>query len=97
MPKNTEAPRPSEQQWYFKSGSTLVELLIASYLYDEIELKKRLSEMQALITMAPTGTPNEMLEPMGTLVKYAAQTTYTDEDYVAIFEGAFGISELVNG
>ncbi len=93
--KNYLSQQKKEQQWYFNSGSTITNLVIASYFGDDTELKNRLSEMQALITIAPKETPGEMLAPMGDLVKYIAKATLSEDDYVAIFEGAMGITESV--
>lgn len=97
MAKNYLARQKDESQWYFNSGATLVKLVMASYFSKDAELKNRLSEMQALITIAPKETPPEMIEPMGDLVKYMAQTAFTEDDYVAIIEGALGIGNSVIG
>lgn len=89
------ARQTNEQQWYFKSGLTVTGVVNAGFMFDEEELKKSLSEMQALIKIAPAGTPNELLEPMGDLVKYVAQTTFSEDDFYAISENAMIISESI--
>jgi hypothetical protein len=73
----------------------VTEVVNAGFMFDEEELKKSLSEMQALIKIAPAGISNELLEPMGDLVKYVAQTTFSEDDFYAISENAMIISESI--
>lgn len=80
-----------DQKWYFNAGKTSMNLMIATYMGEDANIKKGLNELQALIKTAPKGTAKEILNPMGDLAKYIAQKTYTDEDYTAIYEGAGSI------
>ena len=59
-------------------------------------IKKDLSDLQALIKSAPKGTSESMLEPMKNLTKYTAQTTFTDDDYTAIYAGIGNVMKAVS-
>lgn len=89
------AKQKSEQKWYFKSGSTVINLVLASYNGDDAEMKKRLAEIQVLIKIAPKSTSKEILNPMNQLAKYGGQTSFSEDDYVAIFEEVNALNENV--
>lgn len=80
-----------DRKWYFNAGKTSINLLIASYMGEDASIKKGLNQLQSLIKTAPKATAKEILNPMSALAKYAAQKTYTDEDYTAIYEGVGNI------
>lgn len=84
------------QKWYFNAGRAAMNLKISSYLGEDARVKKDLSDLQALIKIAPKGTSESILEPMGNLVKYAAKATFTDEDYTAIYDGIDGVMNAVS-
>jgi predicted Zn-dependent peptidase len=81
------ARQKKEQQWYFNAGFTASDLSISSYVGDAAFTKQDLKDLQALIKIAPQGTPKELLDPMNALAKYVAKATYTKDDYVAIYDG----------
>ncbi len=89
---NTYSARQKvDKKWYFSAGKTSMNLLIATYMGEDANIKKGLTQLQSMIKTAPKGTAKEILNPMGALAKYAAQKTYTDEDYTAIYEGVGSI------
>lgn len=85
------ARQKADKKWSFNAGKTSMNLLIASYMGEDANIKKGLSELQSLMKTAPKGTAQEILNPMNALAKYAAQKTYADEDYTAIYEGVGSI------
>lgn len=84
--KSYLARQKVEQQWFYNSGFSSMNLLIAAYSNDVQKTKNGLSELQNLIKLAPTGTPKEIIEPINALAKFAAKTTFTGEDYAAIHD-----------
>lgn len=85
----------ADQKWYFNSGNTSMNLLISTYLGDDPKIKEGLSNLQALIKIAPKSTPKTILDPINSLAKYVEKTAFTEEDYMAIYEGAEQVIEAV--
>ena len=84
----------AEQKWYYNAGRTSMNLLIASYSGADADIKKGLTDLQALVKTAPKNTLDEILNPMKALDKFAAQKTFADADYTAIYEGVGGIIDV---
>ncbi len=76
------------QKWYFIAGQTSVNLKISAYLNEDAKTKQGLNDLQSLITTAPPGTSKEMLATLNALAQYAPKTALTEQDYIAIFDGA---------
>ena len=85
-----------DQKWFYDAGQSVTNLIFHIYSNDQALVKKNLSEIQNLIKLAPHGTPEEIIAPMQTLAKYVSQTTFAENDYTAIIEGAVGIFDSVN-
>ena len=81
------------QKWYLNAGMTSMNLSIATYFGEDAGIKKGLSELQALIKIAPKGTPKEIIDPMNVLAKYVTKTAFTEEDYIAIFDGVGNVMD----
>ncbi len=90
------ARQKADQKWYFNSGQTSMNLMIATYMSNDAEIKKGLSNLQALIKIAPKSTPRTILDPINSLAQYVAKTTFTEEDYTAIYEGAEKVIDAVS-
>lgn len=91
--KSYLARQKVDQKWYFNAGQTSMNLMISTYMGEDAQIKKGLTDLQALIKVAPSGTPKEVLDPIGSLAKYVAKTTYTEDEYMAIYEG---IGNVIN-
>lgn len=86
----------SEQQWYFKSGTAVTELVFSTYASDDAAMKKGLAEIKELIKTAPPKTSGEILVPMNNLAKYIANAAFAENDYAAIFKSAVGLIGIIN-
>lgn len=83
----------ADQKWYVNAGTTTMNLSISTYLEEDAAIKKGLAELQALIKIAPKGTPQEVIDPMNVLAKYVTKTAFTEADYAAMFEE---VGEVIN-
>lgn len=95
--KGYSAKLKGEQKWYFDSGNTLTRLSLATYLGDAAMLKKELQNLQALTKIAPKTIPTEILQPMASLAKYAAQGEIGEAEFLAIDETIGGVMDNVFG
>lgn len=85
------ARQKGNQKWYFNAGKTSMNVMLASFMGEDANIKKGLTELQSLLKTAPKDTWQEILDPIKALAKYIAQPTFTDEDYMAIYEGVDSI------
>ena len=86
-----------DSKWYFNAGQTSMNLMISTYMGDDAQIKKGLTELQSLIKVAPKGTAKEVIDPMNVLAQYVAKTSFTEEDYTAIYEGVGNVIDIVSG
>jgi hypothetical protein len=77
-----------EQKWYFSAGQNSMNLMFSSYAGTDAQIKKDLTEMQALVKSAPADAPKQFIEPMNFLVKNLAKNTFTKADYDLILRDA---------
>ena len=85
-----------EQGWYFNSGYAVMYLMVSTYLKNDELIKKSFTQLQKLIKTAPVGTSAQILTPMKNLLNYAVKTSYSQNDYNAIIEGAGSVANSVN-
>jgi hypothetical protein len=90
------AKQKTETKWYFSAGQTSMNLLIATYMGEDVQVKKVLGNMQALIKSAPKSAPKTVLDPMNELAKLVSKTTFTEEDYAAIDEKVGNVIDAVS-
>lgn len=95
--KAYSARQKVDRKWYFNAGQTSMNLMIATFMNEDANIKKNITALQGLIKTAPKGTAKEILDPMSALAKYIAPKTYTDEDYTAIFESVGSLMDAVIG
>lgn len=95
--QNESARQKVDRKWYFNAGQTSMNLMIATFMNEDANIKKNITALQGLIKIAPKGTAKEILDPMSALAKYIAPKIYTDEDYTAIFEGVGSLMDAVIG
>ena len=86
-----------DSKWYFNAGQTSMNLMISTYMGDDAQIKKGLTDLQSLIKVAPKGTAKEVIDPMNVLAQYVAKTSFTEEDYTAIYEGVGNVIDIVSG
>ncbi len=82
--KTYMARQKVDQKWYYNAGFGSMNLMISAYLGDNALTKKDVTQLQALIKIAPENTPKEIINPLNDLAKFAAKTVFTQEDYTAI-------------
>jgi hypothetical protein len=86
----------AEQKWYFTSGVVVTDLVISLAYQNNEGVMAGLSKTRGLIKDAPKGTSPDILEMLGSIVKFSSRTSLADADYKALFEGAFSIINLIS-